>query len=745
MSHYDFNWFAILPLVTATCCLVVGFVILRRDWTSHVGQALFGGITALVIYLGAFGMMYLAANPPTALLWARAAHVAIPLLPVAIYIYITVGLRQYKRDKVLVWGSVVLALAFIAMVFGGDLLLADIEKHWWGYFPRYGPAGFFLAGYFGLVIVLGMANLWGRLRESPEGSVYRKRLAWLMISGVIACVPSFDFLATFGVPVVPLGYLAVFAFLAVILVIEKRYRIVYMTPAVAADQILATMQGAVLVADPEGRVEVSNRAASSLLGYSEAEFVGLPLQQIFTSETEWRSVLDDCLKEESIRGIETTWTTKGGGSVAVSVSASLLADTEEELLGIVLAGVDITARKKAEEALRESERQLRQSQKMEAVGQLAGGIAHDFNNLLTAIIGNSSLALSSMAPDDPNRPLVADIKEMGDRAAALTKQVLAFSRRQMLRPQVLNLNDVIVDMEPVIRQSLGEAVDLRLSLAPDLKQCEIDLQQLCQVLVNLSVNAGEAMPDGGTLVIETRNTVLDADYCRTHRETKPGGYVMLAVSDSGAGMDKATQERLFEPFFTTKGLGRGTGLGLSTVYGIVKQSGGNLSVYSEPGEGTSLRVYLPAIGSSTAPATTPAPAAEEAGPGSARILVVEDEAPVRGLVVRVLSQSGYEVMAAGSIQEVETIVDSDDSRPDLLLTDVVLPGGANGKQVADLLLERLPGLHVVFMSGYTRNAVVHDGRVDDGIAFLEKPFNAETLLSKVREVLSAGPVGGPRP
>jgi CheY-like chemotaxis protein len=280
-------------------------------------------------------------------------------------------------------------------------------------------------------------------------------------------------------------------------------------------------------------------------------------------------------------------------------------------------------------------------------------------------------------------------------------------------------------------------VELQFSLAPDLRESKIDPQQLGQVLLNLAVNARDAMPEGGRLVIETANVRLDRAYCREHRETQAGDYVMLAVSDTGCGIDKDTQAHIFEPFFTTKEVGKGTGLGLSTAFGIVKQSGGSISVYSEPGKGSTFKVYLPVAEASVASVTESARRQDESRRGSERILVVEDEAPVRGLVVRILSRAGYQVRAAGSAQEAQRVLDSVDYQPDLLLTDVVLPGGANGRNVAETLLKRFPQLRVLFMSGYTGNAVVSDGHLDEGVAFLEKPFTPEKLLRKVQEVLDA--------
>jgi signal transduction histidine kinase len=425
--------------------------------------------------------------------------------------------------------------------------------------------------------------------------------------------------------------------------------------------------------------------------------------------------------------------TKNGALFPAEVSANYVESNGQEF--IFGFARDITERKQAEEALHESEEQLRQAQKMEEVGQLAGGIAHDFNNLLTAIIGNSSLALQTMTSEDPNRRLIAHVKEVGERAASLTKQILAFSRRQVLRPEVLCLNGVIRDLEPLLGRTLGEDIQLEFALAPDLRETAIDPHQIGQVLLNLALNARDAMPEGGRLLIETVNVRLDRAYSQKHREVEPGDYVMLAVSDAGCGMNEETRARIFEPFFTTKEVGKGTGLGLSTAFGIIRQSGGSISVFSEPREGSTFKVYLPVAEVLAAPVAESIERTDGARRVSERILVVEDEPSVRELVVLVLSRSGYRVLAAGSAREAEEVLEESGHRPDLLLTDVVLPGGVNGPEVAETLLTRFPHLRVLFMSGYTRNAVADDARLGQGIAFLEKPFALETLLSKVREVL----------
>ena len=420
------------------------------------------------------------------------------------------------------------------------------------------------------------------------------------------------------------------------------------------------------------------------------------------------------------------------GRGARDYEARMVPSGVDEVTAIVR---DISERKTAEETLRQTEEHLRQSQKMEAVGQLAGGIAHDFNNLLTAILGYSDMILASGAPSlEEVRSDVEEIKLAGERASALTKQILAFSRRQALRPTVVSLNEVLAGMEPLLHRTLGENIDLVCVNNPDLGHVQADVHQFEQVIMNLALNARDAMVSGGRLTLETANVELGEQYCRTHPETRPGSYVMLSVSDTGVGMDEATCERVFEPFFTTKAPGQGTGLGLATVYGIVRQSNGSISVYSEPGKGTSFKIYLPLATRPGIPAEIVIPPRESAR-GSETVMVVEDEAALRGLIERILGGAGYTTHAFGSAVEALGALERGEYPIDLLLTDVVLSGALQGDDLARAVRAARPDLPVLFMSGYPRNAIVHAGRLDEGVNFLEKPFTPEALARTVRQVL----------
>ncbi len=387
---------------------------------------------------------------------------------------------------------------------------------------------------------------------------------------------------------------------------------------------------------------------------------------------------------------------------------------------------------------RSLEQQVIQAQKMEAVGRLAGGVAHDFNNILTAITGYTDLLLADLPPDDPLREDVNEIHRAAQRAAALTQQLLAFSRRQVMQPSVLALNALVADIEKLLKRLLGEDITLETALDPAAGHVRADPSQLQQVLMNLAVNARDAMPRGGRITIETGDVQLDEAYAAEHRGVSPGRYALLAVSDTGTGMTEDVRSHLFEPFFTTKEMGKGTGLGLATVYGIVKQSGGHIWVYSEVGQGTSMKIYLPRVDAPIEPVERPARPARRRAGGSETILLVEDETAVRGVARQLLERQGYTVLEASNGHAALALCEERQAGIDLLLTDVVMPG-MSGRELADRLAPRYPRLRVLFMSGYTDDAIVRHGMLQPGLHYVQKPFRTEALLDKIREVLDGRP------
>ncbi|MBC2694978.1 MAG: response regulator [Desulfobacteraceae bacterium] len=388
---------------------------------------------------------------------------------------------------------------------------------------------------------------------------------------------------------------------------------------------------------------------------------------------------------------------------------------------------DITEHKKLEI-------QLRQSQKMEAIGILAGGVAHDFNNLLTVIIGNAHLALMNIIKDESLRKEIEEIKKAGDKAVSLTRQLLAFSRKQLVQPNILDINELLTDMEKMLGRLIGEDIELLTIPAPALWRVEIDPGQIEQVIMNLAINAKDAMPKGGNLTIGTANSDLNENYFREYgiEGKKSGHYVMLAVSDTGSGMDKKTREHIFEPFFTTKEVGKGTGLGLSTVYGIIKQNNGFIWVYSEPGKGTTFKVYLPKVKNANPKEKKQTPVDNPGG--SETVLIVEDDDNLRKFAQKALRQHGYKLLVAENGEDALKVCKEYDGQIDLMITDVVMPK-MSGREVADRLQPFYPQMKVIYMSGYTDNAIVHHGVLEPGLNFLEKPFTPKGLARKVRETL----------
>jgi signal transduction histidine kinase len=451
-------------------------------------------------------------------------------------------------------------------------------------------------------------------------------------------------------------------------------------------------------------------------------------RDVFFNPQELDRLTEDYSRTGTLNGVEVQWKCKDGHVIVVRLSGRPVSGMEQPAEELEIIAEDITDRRQLEE-------QFRQAQKMEAVGRLAGGVAHDFNNLLMVINGYTEVLLEELTSSSAMHQKVQSIQQAADRAATLTRQLLAFSRKQLLELKVVDVNSVIGDMERLLRPLIGENIGLVTRLSPDAGRTRADAGQLEQVIMNLVVNAKDAMPDGGKITIQSSEVTVRPNF-REHRFIQPGRYVVLSVSDTGHGMDKETQSRIFEPFFTTKEKGKGTGLGLSTVYGIVKQSGGYVFPQSEPGTGTTFYIYLPRVEESPEE-MTPAKSQENEKGGCETVLLVEDEESVRELVRETLVSRGYKVLEAENGENGLRLAEAHGVGIDILITDVVMPG-MGGRELAKKLLQIRPNLGVLFLSGYTEDTILHQGALGPGTAFLQKPFTLQNLARKVREVLRVG-------
>lgn len=502
-------------------------------------------------------------------------------------------------------------------------------------------------------------------------------------------------------------------------------------------ELVQNANSIILRIDTEGRITFINEFAELFFGHSEKEIVGRSmLGVIFQDTVESRQNIKNMIQgiiadQEQYVGIEMEHLRGDRESAWVVWTYKPILDRNGVVEGILCIGNDVTRHKRLEQ-------QYRLAQRLESVGRLAGGVAHDFNNLLTIIFGYTEILLDSFAQLEAIRTPLQQIRNASERGASLVRQLLAFSRKQIMQPRIMNINETLTDTKNMLWHLIGEDIEIVTNLSPALMTVEVDPAQIQQVVMNLAVNARDAMPEGGRLTLETRNVDLDKAHTSHHSDIKPGSYVMLSMSDTGCGIDEETLAHIFDPFFTTKEEGKGTGLGLASVYGIVKQSSGFIRVKSEQGHGTTFRIYLPVarelVQTMPESAVHIEPSPKSLG-GSETILLVEDEQGLRRIASEVLTKHGYTVLEASCGEEALTVHESYGKPASLLITDVIMPG-MNGRELADRLQALHPSMRVVFMSGHTEKAIMHHGILDTGILFIQKPFLPTTLLTKIRGILS---------
>jgi two-component system, cell cycle sensor histidine kinase and response regulator CckA len=505
---------------------------------------------------------------------------------------------------------------------------------------------------------------------------------------------------------------------------EARYRL-----------LVHTLPDAMTVADLNLNITYAAPYAVKFYGFRNSkDLVGRNIMEWIHRDhhAKARVAMQAALGGETIRNEEFLLFKKDGSAFYGEMSASCMRNAQEQAIGFLMLVRDVSDRKRTEEERQQLQAQLLQAQKMESIGRLAGGVAHDFNNMLSVILGYTELLQNQLPSHDPKLSDLMQIERAGRRAKEITQQLLAFSRKQIIEPTILNLNDVIASVQKGLIRLIGEDINLRFNPQTDLHKIKFDHAQLEQILINLAVNARDAMPQGGRLTIETANAHLDEAFSREHLGLLPGDYALLTVSDNGMGMDKVTLTHAFEPFFTTKAVGKGNGLGLAMVYGIVNQGGGFIEAHSEPEQGTIFKIYFPRIAEIEMPSTETREYRVE--PGTGTVLVVEDDGLVRDMTVAMLEAVGYKVLSAATPKAALEYCKKCGTAMDLLITDVVMPE-LSGAELRDKILKLLPGIKVLFISGYAGDIIAHHGVLDEGINFIRKPFSMSDLATAVRNVM----------
>jgi PAS domain S-box-containing protein len=731
LSSYTPNPHALPPLTVGLLVILLGLDVLFRQKASQISKAFLWLCTAVGLWLVSYAGILSAVFMPIAMIWIAIQSLALVFIPSLLYLFTLSVTGSLNKDRKRLWLLFTLSAVFFAVSTSTDLFIQGLYRYTWGLYPKAGPLCLGLVVYLFFVLGMCLRKLWLEYKQSASQINKQRMISFFIVFGT-AHLAVVDFLPSFGIMLYPFGYLFIFASLIVAARGVWLYRLINITPAFAAKQIITTMMDILFVLDDRGSIQIVNEAACGLFGKKINDLIGAPMNRI-NPDVISQAKFDELFKTKEPVDYEVELILPKGKKI-LAVSMSVLLDEAGQPLAAVCIAKDITERKRMEEALHVREEQLRQAQKMEAIGRLAGGIAHDFNNIVTPIMGYTDMVMRGIDAESAPHKYLQQVKMAAERATGLANQLLTFSKHGVIAPKVMNLNKVLGEMNKMLRRLIGEDIEIVILFAEDLWSVRIDPIQFEQVIINLALNARDAMPKGGKFIIETNNIQYSPDYSRRKRNIEEGKYVMVAISDTGQGMDKETQARIFEPFFTTKEKGKGTGLGLATSYGIIEQAGGHILVYSEVNHGTTMKILLPAAKERPDDELIEEIPQTISG-GSESILLVEDEPLVREMVCTVLGQYGYSVVETRNGGEALYYLDNNkDKHFDLVVTDVVMPQ-VGGKELAKEVRKRYPKTKILFTSGYTDGVIFQHGIVDPGINFLQKPFTPARLAIKVREVL----------
>ncbi len=713
-------------LITSFVVLSLGIFTVFRERFTKASITFSFFIVTIFIWLFAQSMHIASSTESEALLWIKTGYLGVVFIPASMLFMVSGIFRFRGWWTVVKYTSLVSSILFLHLAVNTDIFIRGVYRYGWGFYPAYGRAGIAFLVYFFSAMFFVLIQLLLFYRKTKRESSMKKRTGLFLLALATGYTGSVDYLQTFGVDLYPLGFLSALITSMILAWVIARYRLADIPFRIAARRIFEDLRDAVFVFDTEGLVRIANRAAETLFNDGR-RIVERHLSDIIRDRN-FLEILEGLPSGNDDGDIESAFVRNDGEVMTLSVSYTVIRGRPGGTVALICIARDVTEHKRLEA-------QLLQAQKMEAVGQLAGGVAHDFNNILTAIMGYGNLALMQVDENDPVRSYIKQILSASERAADLTQGLLAFSRKQLIDLRPVSLNDIVRNSEKLLKRIIGEDIELKTSCSDDRLTVMADRNQIEQVLINLATNARDAMPNGGLLTIETELTEIRREFIRTHGYGKEGKHALLTVSDSGTGMDNEILEKIFEPFFTTKDVGEGTGLGLSIAYGIVKRHNGFINVYSEPGKGTTFKIYLPIVKAEARKIEKEVQ--QPVTGGSETILIAEDEEDVRKLNRKILEEYGYKVIEAKDGMDAIEQFKRNSEMIDLMIVDVVMPK----KSDKDVYIEAKrikPDLKVIFTSGYTANVIHKKGILEEDLNFISKPLLPDQLLRKVREALDRG-------